>query len=148
MNAWRFDHLGLVVEEIGAGREFMTAALGVTRWSATFSDEELGVVVQFGRGDSGPCYELVAPLGEKSPVRGALRGGKNVLHHVAYLTADLAAEGERLRELGCYSTGEPKPAVAYSGRRVQFWISPLRFMIELVAAPEHEHVLVPIGPWS
>ena len=146
MSAWRFDHLGLVVEEMDAGREFVSAAMGLTHWSAVFRDERLGVIVQFGRADSGPCFELVAPLGEQSPVRGALRGGKNVLNHLAYLTADIKAEGQRLRGLGCHPTGPPLPAVAYGGREVQFWVSPLRFLIELVEAPDHERLILPTGP--
>ena len=143
VTTWRFDHLGVVVEKIEAGRAFLTEAMGVTRWSAVFADEGIGVVVQFGRGETGPTFEVVAPLGGASPVRGALRGGKNVLQHVAYLTGDLGMEGARLRAMGCQATGDPRPAAAYAGRPVQFWISPLRFMIELVEAPEHEHVLLP-----
>ena len=146
MSTWRFDHLGLVVAEIGPGREFVSAAMGLTHWSQVFEDRGLGVSVQFGRGDSGPCFELIAPLGDGSPVRGALRGEKNVLNHVAYLTEDIAAEGQRLRALGCHPTGEPKPAVAYAGRLVQFWVSPLRFIMEIIEAPEHEHLFLPTQP--
>lgn len=136
----RFDHLGLVVEEIGSGRDFLVDALGVQRWTEVIPDPVLGVSVQFGLGDDGPCFELVSPLGDRSPIRGALRGRGNVLHHVAYLTDRLQSEGERLRSMGCVATGEPRPAMAYGGHMVQFWVSPLRFIVELVEAPEHEHV--------
>jgi len=141
----RFDHIGVVVEELARGREFLSETLGIERWTEAIADEALGVWVQFGVGGDGPCFELVAPLGEKSPIAGALRAGKNILNHVAYLTNDLAAEGERLRAQGCLPTGAAQAAVAYGGRRVQFWISPLRFMIELVEAPEHRHVFGAAG---
>jgi methylmalonyl-CoA/ethylmalonyl-CoA epimerase len=140
MSALQFDHIGLVVKDMAEGREFLGSVLGIDRWTVVFEDPGIGVYVQFGRAADGPCYELISPLGEQSPVAGALKGGKNILNHVAYLTSDLDAEGERLRDKGCGSAGPAKPAVAYGGRRVQFWISPLRFMIELVEAPGHEHV--------
>lgn len=136
----RFDHIGVVVREIGLGRKFFAESIGIARWTEVFVDPGLGVSVQFGLGESGPCYELIAPLNEDSPVSAALRSGQRILNHVAYLTAGLEAEGERLAAVGCHSTGPAHPAVAYAGRRVQFWISPLRFMIELIEAPEHEHL--------
>lgn len=136
----RFDHLGLVVGEIDSGRDFLAGALGVQRWTEVITDPDLGVSVQFGLGDDGPCFELVAPLGDRSPVRGALRSRGNILNHVAYLTDRLQSQGERMRSMGCVAAGKPRPAVAYGGRMVQFWVSPLRFMVELVEAPEHEHV--------
>jgi methylmalonyl-CoA/ethylmalonyl-CoA epimerase len=139
----KFDHIGLVVAEIAVGRAFLAGSLGVDRWTEVVEDAVLGVSVQFGAGPDGPCYELVAPFGENSPVAGALRGSKNILNHVAYRTADLEASGARLRAQGCQATGCPKPALAYGGRKVQFWVSPLRFIIELVEAPEHEHRFTP-----
>jgi methylmalonyl-CoA/ethylmalonyl-CoA epimerase len=135
----RFDHLGVVVAEMGAGRSFLESALGVRQWTAVVEDAGIGVDVQFGTGGDGMVYELIAPRGESSPVSNALRSGKHILNHVAYRTDDLAAAGERLRAQGCVATGAPKPAVAYSERRVQFFVSPLRFVVELIEALEHEH---------
>jgi methylmalonyl-CoA/ethylmalonyl-CoA epimerase len=139
----RFDHVGVVVPEIEEGRRFFADALGIGRWSEVFADPGLGVSVQFGQGESGPCFELIAPRGENSPVAAALRGGNRVLNHVAYLAADLEGEGQRLAGHGCCAAGDPRPALAYAGRRVQFWVSPLRFMVELIEAPEHEHLWIP-----
>jgi methylmalonyl-CoA/ethylmalonyl-CoA epimerase len=44
-----------------------------------------------------------------------------------------------LRAQGCCPAGAPQPAVAYGGRRVQFFVSPLRFVIELIEKPDHMH---------
>jgi methylmalonyl-CoA/ethylmalonyl-CoA epimerase len=140
MNGLQFDHIGLVVKDMAEGREFLGSAFGIDRWTEVFEDPGIGVYVQFGRTEEGPCYELIAPLGEQSPVINAMKSGKNILNHVAYLVADLDAEGEKLRDKGCGATGPAKPAVAYGGARVQFWISPLRFMVELIEASGHQHV--------
>ena len=138
-----FDHLGLIVPDLAQGRAFLETALGITRWSAAIEDDGLGVSVQFGASASGagPVYELVAPRGAGSPIAGQLDRNRGVLNHLAYRTRDLEASAAHLREMGCFATAEPKPACAYGGALVQFWVSPLRFLIELIAKPEHEHSL-------
>jgi methylmalonyl-CoA/ethylmalonyl-CoA epimerase len=135
-----FDHLGLVVPELCMGRTFLSSALGVAKWTPEVEDRGIGVRVQFGTsGRDGLVYELVAPLGECSPIANALRNGKHILNHVAYRTAELDEAGARLRAQGCCPAGAPQPAVAYEGRRVQFFVSPLRFVIELIEKPDHMH---------
>ncbi len=134
------DHLGLIVPDLVAGRTFLETALGVTRWTPVIDDPTLGVSVQFGATPGQQLtYEVVAPLGDASPIANALRSGKHILNHLAYLTPDLEASGDRLRIAGCYPTGDPQPALAYQGRRIQFWMSPLRFVIELIEKPGHLH---------
>jgi methylmalonyl-CoA/ethylmalonyl-CoA epimerase len=135
----KFDHIGLVVSDMADGRQALESLFGVNLWTEVFEDPGIGVFVQFGRTEEGPCYELIAPLGEGSPVLTALKRGINILNHVAYLTADLDAGAKRLESLGSMMAGPAKPAVAYGGARVQFWITPQRFMIELIEAPGHEH---------
>jgi methylmalonyl-CoA/ethylmalonyl-CoA epimerase len=139
MSGLRFDHIGLVVSDMAQGREFLEAMFGIDRWTQVFEDPGIGVLVQFGRTAEGPCYELISSLGDASPVATALKRGINILNHVAYLTADLDADAQRLQEQGSMMAGPAKPAVAYGGARVQFWITPQRFMVELIEAPGHEH---------
>ena len=138
----RFDHIGLVVKSIGKGRRVLTGLLDIRAWTAEFRDSVNGVVCQFGRDSSGICYELLEPLGEDSPVYPALRSRRAILNHTAYLVDDLASAGRRLQSQGCARTADPKPAIAYGGRPIQFFVTPLGFVIELVEAAGHEHVFV------
>jgi methylmalonyl-CoA/ethylmalonyl-CoA epimerase len=135
----KFDHIGVVVADIGEGRQMLHALFGIQNWTEMFEDPVIGVFVQFGIGSDGPCYELIAPRGEKSPVSVALRTGKGILNHVAYLVSDLESAGKGLREAGWMPVAEAQPAVAYNGRTVQFFMSPLRFIVELIESPEHQH---------
>ena len=114
----------------------------LTEWTDEIQDPLIQVQVQFGRDSFGTCYEAIAPLGNTSPVLRTLRVGDRILNHVAYLVTDLSAERERVRDCGCVLAGDPYPAVAYGGRRVQFFVSPLRFMIELIEAPMHQHSFI------
>lgn len=139
----KFDHIGLVAGTPVEGREFLAKTLNITRWSREFDDHTIGVTVQFGQaGDqSGPWYELISPLGDKSPVLGTIKQGKNILSHVAYLVEDIDKASALLAENDCVSTMPAKPAVAYGGRKVQFFMTPLKFMIELIEAIDHCHVI-------
>lgn len=135
----QFDHLGLVVKSLAKGRSAISRMLNIGDWTEEFNDPVNGVLLQFGRDPAGMCYELLEPLDETSPVYPALAGGKAILNHVAYRVAHLAGSAERLRSAGCAPTSEPKPAIAYGGRPIQFFVSPLRFIIELIEAPDHAH---------
>jgi methylmalonyl-CoA/ethylmalonyl-CoA epimerase len=135
----KFDHIGIVVEDITGGRRVMQSLFGIERWTEVFTDPGIGVYVQFGIGADGPCYELIAPLRDQCPITNALRTGKGILNHVAYIVPDIASTAARLRDQGCFPVAEAQAAVAYGGRLVQFFQSPLRFIIELIEAPEHSH---------
>lgn len=134
-----FDHVGLVVASLEEGRAHLAATLGMSRWASAVDDFGIGVSVQFGVGDTGPAIELIAPLGEGSPVAEALRRGQRLLNHIAYLTPDLQLSAAHFMDQGCVPTGQPQAAVAYGGRPVQFFVSPLRFIVELIEAPGHQH---------
>ena len=141
--AWRFDHLGLVVKRLAKGRERMSALLGIVDWTAPIEDGLNGVRLQFGRDPSGVVYELLEPLGEDSPVYPALRSGAAILNHVAYRTPDLAGGAAHLAAAGAARVSAPKAAIAYGGRPIQFFVTPLRFIIELIEAPDHVHLFTP-----
>lgn len=137
-----FDHLGVIVKNLSLARRRMATLLPVRDWSTAIEDPVNGVAVQFGRDSSDFCFELVQPLGPNSPVAAALAGRYAILNHIAYRVGDLAAEANRLRAGGCARIGEPRPAVAYGGRLIQFFATPLNFIVELIEAPDHRHRFV------
>lgn len=139
----RFDHVGVVARKIETGRRHFESLFGISKWTNVFEDSVNGVYVQFGIDASNICYELIAPWGEDSPVNPALKTGRRILNHVAYLVTDLDARADHFISLGCTPAAEPKPAVAYNGRRIQFFITPMNFIVELIEAPDHRHSYLP-----
>lgn len=142
----QFDHLGLVVSSLDKGRESLATALAIREWTAVFHDPVNGVVLQFGRDPAGVVYEILEPLDESSPVYNALATGKGILNHVAYRVMDLSSSARLMRQAGCAPTSEPKPAVAYAGQKIQFFITPVRLIIELIEAPEFAHQFAASNP--
>lgn len=135
----RFDHVGVTTTDLASGRALLEGASFVRAWTAEFRDAVNEVWVQFGRCDAGMCYELVAPLSPTSPITRVLSKKINVLNHLAYLVDDLPAAAARLVALEFVPVAEARPAVAYGGGLIQFFVAPSRLMIELIEAPGHQH---------
>jgi methylmalonyl-CoA/ethylmalonyl-CoA epimerase len=135
----KFDHVGVTTTDLGTGRALLEGSVGVEAWTREFRDERNEVWVQFGRCAAGMCYELVAPLSPTSPVTRVLSKKINVLNHLAYLVNDLKAHAARLAAMEFVPVAEARPAIAYDGRLIQFFVAPSRLMIELIEAPGHRH---------
>ena len=130
-----FDHVGVFVRDIEEAKTKLEAILPVRTWGQVFDDDILHARICFGEDPGGLRYELVAPLGSPNPVSGILESGRNILNHIAYRVPNLAIAAETLRATGAVPTGPPKPAIAFGGALVMFFLTDLGFMIELI---EHD----------
>jgi methylmalonyl-CoA/ethylmalonyl-CoA epimerase len=136
----RFDHVGIVVADLSLGRRVLGEGYGVKSWTDVFSDSVNDVFVQFGRDEMGICYELIAPLSPSSPVLRAQRTGTNITNHVAFTVASLTAMSTKLISCDFHPLSDAKPAIAYGGAVIQFFMTPIHSLIELIEAPDHEHL--------
>ena len=85
----------------------------------------------FGTSTDGLRYELIAPLGSKSPVFKHLTKRENVLHHIAYVVDDLEGTFRVFRSLKLMPLGEVMTAVAFKGKKVAS-LSPVKTIIEII----------------
>lgn len=136
---WHFDHVGVVVKSLDKGCRHFVDALGVSEWTDPLEDPVNGVHLQFGRDASGTVYELLSPLDADSPVAAALAARKDLLNHVAYRVPDLAEAAASLREARCFPTADPKTAIAFGGALIQFFVTPIDTIVELIEAPDFAH---------
>ncbi len=94
----RIDHIGVAVEDLDAAialYETTYAMKLVHRETVTEQGVEAVLLA------AGPAHvELLAPLGPDTPVGKYLKRSGPGLHHVAYRTADIDAELDRLRAAG------------------------------------------------
>jgi methylmalonyl-CoA/ethylmalonyl-CoA epimerase len=141
-----FDHIGLVVASIEAEAPGLAHLLQLTRWTERFDDVVLGVSVCFATDPAGLVVELIAPLGPDSPVARAARTKRDCLNQVAYRTDDLAGTRARFEAAGAVVLSEPKPALAFAGAAVQFFLMPQGFIVELIGAPAFVHQFVRDSP--
>ncbi|HHQ4922781.1 TPA: VOC family protein [Aeromonas veronii] len=128
----QFDHIGLVVPDLASGVAYCRDVLGLSRFSTAVEDPLQRVWVQFVHDEHGLCYELVAPAGEDSPVTQVIKTRRNVINHLAYRVQSLQEGATRLREQRHLPLGPSQPAVAFGGAHVQFFLSPLGHIVELI----------------
>jgi methylmalonyl-CoA/ethylmalonyl-CoA epimerase len=127
-----FDHIGIVVPEVEDGCSRLRAILGRLRWTERFDDSNLGVSVRFARDAAGIVYEIIAPYGDNSPVSRALKSRSDLLNQLAYRTQSLSTSVARLRAARAVPIGHARPALAFGGASVQFLMTELGFLIELI----------------
>ena len=118
----KVDHIGYAVKRIDRA---ITAfqKLGY-EFEPVIDDTDRNVKLAFGSKD-GYRIELVAPLDKKleSPVDQYLSNAVGTPYHICYKSESLDAEIEELKTQGYKVVIEPRPAVAFDGRRVVFMMN-------------------------
>jgi methylmalonyl-CoA/ethylmalonyl-CoA epimerase len=102
MKLGRLNHVGVAVPDIDAAIAFWRDTMGATQMGAPFDMPEQGVRVCFvDTPDGGTQVELLAPLGEDSPVAAFLQrnplGGQ---HHLAFEVSDISAARAEFETMG------------------------------------------------
>lgn len=128
-----FHHLGVAVSSIEQALPLYTELFGHRVLSGPFEDRIQKVKVCFvGSGHPGEVVvELVEPLGDDSPVKQML--AKNLAaYHVCYEVPDLDAALGAVRARKWVVLGKPVPAVAFEGRRIAWFYTTTKQLVELV----------------
>jgi methylmalonyl-CoA/ethylmalonyl-CoA epimerase len=93
----------------------------------------MGVSVRFAKDISGIVYELIAPCGTSSPISSALKTKSNLLNQLAYRTENIERSGRWFEETrAAVPLGNPERAKAFGYAPVQFFMSRLGFVVELI----------------
>ena len=129
-------HIGIAVPDLGPAADMLSTLMGYDTVSGPFDDPRQKVRVLFLAKSAGdPAeIELVAPLGDDSPVHSMLAKGKGGAYHLCFETTDLDGALQHARENGCVVVAEPVPAVAFAGRRIAWIYTSTRQLFELVEA--------------
>lgn len=127
----RLHHIGFVVASIAPVIESFCRAVGGSNWSETWHDPIQRVRIAFiYPGHPGDfSVELVEPAGLGSPVERFLErsGG---LHHLWYEVDNLDETVRATSARGLIMIRRPQPAIAFGGRRVPWFLSRERLLIE------------------
>jgi methylmalonyl-CoA/ethylmalonyl-CoA epimerase len=126
-----FHHVGFVVASIDAAIQSIAKSVDA-EWDGVITHDPLqSVKVAFvrPRRAADPLLELVEPAGEKSPVLAFLKRGGG-LHHLCYEVDQLDQQLERSRANGGLVVRAPVPAVAFGGRRIAWFYTKEKLLIE------------------
>ncbi|MDQ2840421.1 MAG: VOC family protein [Acidobacteriota bacterium] len=130
----RLHHIGFVVSDIESSARGFVDSLGMTWDGAIYKDPKQKVKVTFlATGPFCAQIELVAPDAEDSPVNKFLhRGGGQ--HHLCYQVKDIDRALAVFRSRKASIVQRPCPAVAFEGRRIAWFITREKLVVELLEA--------------
>lgn len=133
MTSLRFSHLGIAVSNIEKALSVYQELFGYTPVSGPFDDpiQKVSVCLVGTDVPGNPVIELVAPVDDDSPVSKMLARGVGA-YHVCYEVDDIDQTLRDVRAKGCVVVTEPVPAIAFEGRRVAWFYTPTRQLVEIV----------------
>lgn len=133
MGTMRFAHFGIAVSDMQKAIVLHESLFGQRVLSGPVDDPVSKVTVCFLASSEGDEFvvELVAPLTADSPIRKILTTGGGA-YHTCYEVDDLDTSLREARSLGCILLGQPLSAVAFGGRRIAWFYTPLRQLVEIL----------------
>lgn len=143
-----FHHIGLFVGDLSNGLSSLKKIIPIKQISQIVIEDKLDVEIQFCKDSSGIVYELIAPKGLDSPVLNTLKTKNNILNHVAYIVKNIEDESEKLRKIGAIPISEKKPAKVFNGALVSFFLTDLRFIIEIIESSSTELSIYKKNIWN
>jgi methylmalonyl-CoA/ethylmalonyl-CoA epimerase len=127
----RFHHIGFVVPSISAVMESFCRAVSGSSWSETWHDplQRVRVAFIYPSHPGDPSIELVEPANLGSPIERFLEhsGG---LHHVCYEVDNIDEVLRTASTRGLILIRRPQPAVAFDGRRIAWFVTRERLLVE------------------
>ena len=129
-------HVGVAVPSLGPAAEALTDLFGYKVVSGPYDDPLQKVKVLFLAKTARDVaeIELIAPLGEDSPIQSMLAKSGGGAYHLCFETNNIDGALEHAKRNGCIVVSAPVPAVAFEGRRIAWIYTRSRQLFELVEA--------------
>jgi methylmalonyl-CoA/ethylmalonyl-CoA epimerase len=134
---FKLRHVGVAVPKLGPTTDALAALFGYKVVSGPFDDPIQKVSVNFlAKSENDVAeIELIAPLGEDSPITPMLAKGGGAAYHLCFETSDIEQAVAHAKDNGCIIVSPPVPAVAFNGRRIAWIYTRSKQLFELVEAP-------------
>ena len=134
MEHFVFHHVGIAVRNLTEAISLYNNLFQYELISGPFDDPIQNVSVCFlSRGTGDTVLELVAPLGENSPVDRYIKKGGGP-YHLCYQVPDIQAAIDELTGKGSFLLSGPVPAVAFEMREIAWLMTEVDLLVELVQA--------------
>lgn len=139
----KLHHVGHAVREIEPMAALYVRRFGYEIASPVIHDPLQTALVQFLRMPGEQSYlEFVAPDSQESVLTNTVKSGGG-LNHLCYISGPLEQTITHLRESGMVLISEPKPAVAFAGRRICWLMGRDKSPVELVERRDADDRCIP-----
>ncbi len=134
---FRLLHVGVAVPTLDPAAQTLATLLGYRVVSGPFDDPIQKVSVNFlaQADDNIAQIELIAPLTPDSPITSTLKKSGGGAYHLCFETNNLELALDHVKSHRCIVVSPPNPAVAFNGRRIAWFYTPNRQLMELVESP-------------
>jgi len=133
---FKLRHVGVAVPSLDPATDTLSTLFGYRVISGPFDDPIQKVSVNFlTQSDSDVAeIELIAPLGQDSPITAMLAKSGGGAYHLCFETSDINQALAHAKNNGCIVISGPVPAVAFNGRMIAWIYTKSRQLFELVEA--------------
>lgn len=133
---FKLRHVGVAVPSLDPATDTLSTLFGYRVISGPFDDPIQKVSVNFlTQSDNDVAeIELIAPLGQDSPITAMLAKSGGGAYHLCFETSDIEQALIHAKNNGCIVVSGPVPAVAFNGRRIAWIYTKSRQLFELVEA--------------
>lgn len=136
----KIHHIGIVVSDISRSLNHYEHTYLAGRVGNIITDPLQEVNVQFllmNSGESSKLYlELIEPIDESSHINSFLKKGGGI-NHICFEVNNIEKAIENFKKDGARLLSEPKPAIAFNGLNICFFINKDMTIIELIENPNH-----------
>lgn len=130
---FRLLHMGVAVRDLPSALVFYEQTLGFKIVDGPVVDPIQQVTVCFLGAAGGAEIELIAPCGDCSPVAKYLSREVGA-YHICYEVPDIDQALRDVRAKGCLVVSPPVLATAFGGRRIAWFLTPTKQLIEILEA--------------
>ena len=133
ISVMKLSHIGILVKDIDEGIKHHEVLFGFKQLGAIVVDPTQKVrVVLMGYSDDDPVkIELIAPIGDESPVTELLKKRQS-LYHLCFEVDDIEVAKDRARKNGAIVISQPVKAPLFDDRKICFLFTKDHYIIELV----------------
>ena len=130
---FRLLHMGVAVHDLPSALAFYEQTLGFRLVRGPVDDPIQQVTVCILGAAGGAEIELIAPSGDQSPVARYLAREVGA-YHLCYEVPDIEQALRDVGGKGCLVVSPPVPATVFDGRRIAWFFTPTKQLIEILEA--------------
>jgi len=125
-------HVGIIVNDIKKALRSLKQVLNAKKNSKIIIDKNWKIKILFIKHKNKILFEIIEPLDSKSPIAGQLKKNINIINHIAYKCKNFEKDKKNIIKNGAIPVTPKKEALAFNNKKIQFFMTKEKLLIELI----------------